>query len=137
TPGQYLVTFSKRGYKDRILPASLADAGIITVGLDRGGSGPLPAAPTRDELLRGQTTQQGLVVHSLVYGDMPWWGGAWAWLTPEDRAHIAPQLLEHGDTIAVIQNAMDGRPLYDESGQFYSPDKFGPLALSAGAITDL
>lgn len=91
---------------------------------------PLPAPPTRDQILRGRTTQQGLMIDSLVYGMMPWWGACWAWLTPEDRAHIAPQLLAHGDTICLIHSALDGKPLYDEPGQFYSPDKFGPLQLS-------
>lgn len=91
-----------------------------------------PKPPTREQVCLGRTCQQGRTVHSLVYGDMPWWGGCWAWLTPEDRAHIAPQLMSPqgdipADTVCLIQVALDGRALYDEPGQFYSVDKFPPL----------
>jgi hypothetical protein len=34
-PGSYTITCSKAGYVDRILPADLADAGTITVGLEK------------------------------------------------------------------------------------------------------
>ena len=88
---------------------------------------PFPVAPTREQVCLGQTTQQGLTVSTMQFGLMPWWGGCWAWLTPSDRAMAAQQLLAHGDTVCLIQVALDGRALYDEPRQFYSADKFPPL----------
>lgn len=35
TPGVYSITFTHSGYIDRVLPANLANPGVITVGLDR------------------------------------------------------------------------------------------------------
>lgn len=92
---------------------------------------PLPPPPARDQVCNGRTTQQGLMVTTKQFGAMPWWGACWAWLSHEDRALVAEQLLAHGDTICLIQ-LPDGVPLYDESGQFYSPDKFGPLDMTSG-----
>ena len=86
-----------------------------------------PRVPTREQVCNGQTTQQGLTVTTAAYGPMPWWGACWAWLTPADRALAARQLLAHGDTVCLIQVALDGRALYDEPNQFYSVDRFGPL----------
>ncbi len=91
---------------------------------------PLPPAPTRDHVCGGQTTQQGFTVTLPRLGAFPWWGGAWAWLSAEERASAAQQLLAAGDTICVIQVALDGRALYDEPNQFYSADKFPPLQQS-------
>lgn len=79
----------------------------------------------------GRTTQQGLMIHTTQYGDMPWWGGCWAWLNALSRKEAAEQLLAHGDTICLIQ-LPDGVPLYDEPEQFYSADKFGPLDMTHG-----
>jgi hypothetical protein len=97
---------------------------------------PLPKVPTREAVCNGQLTAQAVTIHSLTYGDMPWWPACWAWLTKADRAHIAPQLLALGDTIMLIDTP-SGVPLYDEGGQFYSPDKFGPLPFDVPALKDL
>lgn len=88
---------------------------------------PLPKVPTREAVCNGQTTQQGLYVATNQFGTVPWWGACWAWLNPSDRAMAARQLLKNGDTICLIQVALDGRALYDEPNQFYSADKFPPL----------
>jgi hypothetical protein len=88
---------------------------------------PARPVPTREMVCNGQTTQQGLTVTTSQFGAMPWWGGCWAWLSPSDRAVSAEQLIGHGDRICVIQVALDGRALYDEPDQFYSPDKFPEL----------
>jgi hypothetical protein len=85
--------------------------------------------PTRDQILRGQLSAQGVVVHTTRYGDMPWWPACWAWLDQATRAEVAPQLRALGDEIMLIAYP-DGRPLYDEQGQFYSPDKFPALTIS-------
>jgi hypothetical protein len=88
---------------------------------------PARPVPTREMVCNGQTTQQGLTVTTSQFGAMPWWGGCWAWLSSADRAVSAEQLIGHGDRICVIQVALDGRALYDEPDQFYSPDKFPEL----------
>lgn len=98
---------------------------------------PFPQAPTREQVCLGQTTQQGLVIHTEQFGDMPWWGACWAWLTPSDRALAAAQLQAAGDTICLIQVALDGRALYDEPHQFYSSDKFPPLTQTIQQTVDL
>ena len=68
---------------------------------------------------------------------MPWWPACWAWLTKDDRAHIAPQLLALGDTIMLI-DVPSSLPLYDEMGQFYqpSPSPEYPLANFGGLVYD-
>lgn len=91
------------------------------------GSSATPRVPTREQVCNGQTTQQGLTVTTKQFGAMPWWGACWAWLSPNDRAEAAKQLLAAGDRICLIQVALDGRALYDEPNQFYSVDKFPPL----------
>lgn len=97
---------------------------------------PFPKPPARDQVLNGQTTQQGLVINTAQFGAMPWWGACWAWLTAADRKTAAAQLLAHGDTICLIQLPC-GVPLYDEPNQFYSPDKFGPLELTEDGLVAL
>jgi hypothetical protein len=104
---------------------------------------PFPPPPSRQTILTGQITAQGAMITTTQFGLMPWWPGCWAWLTTEDRALAAKQLIALGDEICLIQVALDGRALYDEPNQFYSPDKFPPLqhtlaqtvALVAEAIT--
>lgn len=90
---------------------------------------PFPLPPTRDDIGLGQTTQQGLTVTTAQFKAMPWWGACWAWLTKEDRAAAGAQLLANGDTICLIEVPC-GVPLYDEGGNFYSPDKFPALDMT-------
>ena len=126
-------------------PVSIPYAQNITIRVGPSPSNPqdiqLPACspfkrpllvPTREQVCLGRTTQQGLTVTTTQFGAMPWWGACWAWLTPQSRQEAAQQLLAHGDTICLIQVALDGRALYDEPGQFYSVDKFPPLTQSIG-----
>ncbi len=97
--------------------------------------GSFPAPPTRDALLGGQITVQGLMVDTRQYGRIPWWPACWAWLSAEDRYNVAKQLRGAGDRILLIQ-LPDGVPLYNEPApNFYSPDKFGPLDLTHGNTT--
>lgn len=90
-----------------------------------------PAPPTRSQLLRGRCTQQGLIIHTTQFGDMPWWGACWAWLNAQSRREAAAQLQAHGDTLCLIELPC-GPPLYNEPDQFYSADQFGPLDLTHG-----
>lgn len=100
-------------------------------------SAAFPKPPTRDQVCLGQTSQQGFTLTTAQFGVMPWWGACWAWLTPADRATAAKQLFAHGDTICLIQVALDGRALYDEPDQFYSADKFPPLTQTIAQTVDL
>jgi hypothetical protein len=90
---------------------------------------PFPPAPSQATIRTGQITGQGLTVHTTKYGDMPWWPGCWPWLDAATRAEVAPQLIANGDEILLI-DIPHGPALYDEAGQFYSPDKFGPLDMT-------
>ncbi len=94
------------------------------------------AVPTREQVCNGQTTQQGFTVTTTQFGAMPWWGACWAWLTQADRSMAAAQLRAHGDTICLIERP-SGVPLYNEGGNFYSPDKFPALSMSDSAFAAL
>lgn len=120
--GHYDIVVSAKGYADRELPADLKDPGIITIGLDSS----FPAVPTRDEMLGVKITFQGLVVDTAQFGKLPWFEACLAWLSPSDRqaAYKAKHLA--GDTHCIVHIPC-GPALYDEPGQPYSADRFGPL----------
>ncbi len=68
----------------------------------------------------------GLVIPTRQYGLAPWWDSALSWMdNPADRADIYAAKHANGETHALIE-IPNGKPLYDENDQFYSPDKFGP-----------
>lgn len=105
---------------------------------------PLPAPPTRDEILQLHITFQGLYVQTEQYGLLPWFEPALPWLNDADRAAVyaakhASTAWPGGDSHALIF-LPSGPPLYDEPGQPYSADRFGPLDWSDpndGRIADL
>lgn len=92
---------------------------------------PLPVPPSRDEMLGIKITFQGLVVDTKQFGKLPWFEAALAWLSPEDRASVYAAKKAVGDTHCIVF-IPGGPPLYDEPGQPYSADKFGPLDWTAG-----
>lgn len=93
---------------------------------------PLPPPPTREDILNVHLTFQGLTVQTQQYGRLPWFEAALPWLTPQDRAavyaakHASTAWGPGGDTHIII-SLPSGPPLYDEPGQPYSADRFGPL----------
>lgn len=97
---------------------------------------PLPTAPTRDEILNLRITFQGLTVETQQFGRLPWFEAALPWLTSADRQavyaakRVSPAWM-NGDTHAIIA-LPSGPALYDEPGQPYSADRFGPLDWTAG-----
>jgi hypothetical protein len=95
----------------------------------------LPAPPSRTQLLEGAYKFQGLHVTLPRFGLMPWWGACWMWLTEDERKSAAAQLIAQGQTLLDIE-VPSGVPLYNESGQFYSPDKFGAIDPSMHEIAD-
>jgi hypothetical protein len=97
---------------------------------------PLPAPPTRFEILNVKLTFQGLHVQCDSYGDLPWFEAALPWLTPDCRtsayaAKHASTAWPGGDTHVLI-NLPSGPALYDEPGQPYSADKFPALDWTNG-----
>lgn len=97
---------------------------------------PFPPVPSRSTVLTGQITAQGAMISTTQFGSMPWWPAAFAWLTPADRAMAAQQLLALGDEIMILERP-SGVPLYNESNQFYSPDKFPALSMSDADVAEL
>lgn len=92
---------------------------------------PLPAPPTRDEMLGVKITFQGLLVDTKVFGRLPWFEAALPWLSTEDRASVYAAKHAVGDTHCIVF-LPGGPPLYDEPNQPYSADRFGPLDWTAG-----
>src|ERR1035437_228312 len=91
-----------------------------------------PNLPTRSEVLSvNMHFRGGLIVDSPIYGKMPWWPTALSWCDPVTRNNAYIEMGATGDTHAIIQ-IPNGLPLYDESGQFYSPDRFPALDWTNG-----
>lgn len=96
-----------------------------------GNHAPLPV-PTRDRVCAVQTSgMQGLFVQTQQYGRLPWWDAALPWLNAADRQAVYAAKRAAGDTHQLIQLPW-GPPLYDEGGQAYSPERFGPLDWTHG-----
>jgi hypothetical protein len=86
-----------------------------------------PIIPTRDQVCAVRTSgMQGLYVQTRQFGRLPWWDAALAWLAADDRQAVYAAKRAAGDRHQLIELPC-GPPLYDEGGQAYSPDKFGPL----------
>lgn len=104
----------------------------------------LPAPPTRAQILDMRITFQGLYVDTAQFGRLPWFEAALPWLTPADRQAVyaakhASTAWLGGDSHAII-SLPSGPALYDEPGQPYSADRFGPLDWTSpadGRLADL
>ncbi len=92
---------------------------------------PFPPIPTRAEVLGvNMHFRGGLIVPSSTYGKIPWWPSALSWLSNyQDRMNVYQTC--RSDTHVIIE-VPNGYPLYNEGGQFYSPDKFGALDWTNG-----
>lgn len=88
---------------------------------------PFPPVPSRQDVLGVKMHfRGGIVVDSPTYGKMPWWPTALSWCDSATRKIAYDEMRAAGDTHALIE-VPNGLPLYNEWGQFYSPDRFGPL----------
>lgn len=94
----------------------------------------MPAVPTRAQVIAVHTSFQGLTVQTQQFGAMPWFEAALAWLSPADRQAVYAAKRAAGDTHCLVFIPF-GPPLYDEPGQFYTRDKFGPLDWTHGNTT--
>lgn len=82
---------------------------------------------TRDQMINIWTHgMQGLIVQTSQFGQLPWWDAALPWLNSQDRQTVYAAKHAKGDRHQLIA-LPSGPPLYNESNQSYSPDKFGPL----------
>jgi hypothetical protein len=107
-----------------------SDLGLPTIVYDT--KPPYPPIPSRSEVLGvNQHFRGGLVVNCEQYGLMPWWPSALSWCNSLTRAISYEVARAAGDTHVVVE-IPSGSPLYNEPGQFYSPDKFGPLDWTNG-----
>lgn len=99
---------------------------------------PFPPVPSREEVLGIKTSfMGGIIIDSPVYGRMPWWDSALAWCDYATRqlvyaAKKADQAQIGCPETHCLLEVPSGAPLYNEYGQFYSPDKFGPLDWTNG-----
>jgi hypothetical protein len=88
--------------------------------------------PTRQQVLSiNMHFRGGLIVNSPTYGLMPWYPPALSWCDVATRSLVYEQMREAGDTHVIIE-IPNGLPLYDESDQFYSSDKFPALDWTNG-----
>jgi hypothetical protein len=85
-------------------------------------------------MLSPRLTFQGLIFDTAQFGRLPGFEACLPWLTPADRQVVYAAKRAVGDTHCII-TIPDGPPLYDEPGQAYSADKFGPLDWTAGNTT--
>lgn len=116
TPAAYTVTISATGFQDRVLPATIQDCGVITVGLDRAAS-VLPAPPTRDQLCGVKCSFQGLTVVTQQFGALPWFEPALGWLALlSDRNAVYDAKAAAGDTHVNLAVSS----AYNEAGQVYA-----------------
>lgn len=99
-----------------------------------------PPVPSREEVLGVNTSfMGGIIIESQQYARMPWWDAALSWMQiPSDRQLVyqakkdnQAQLASGPETHCILE-VPSGAPLYNEGGQFYSPDKFGPLDWTNG-----
>lgn len=125
------LTVKKDGYVDYSSPVVLPLSNFTLRPTLQPVVVPLPAPPTRDEVLGAKLTFQGLVVETSQFGKLPWFEAALAWLGPEDRSAVYAAKKTVGDTHCIVF-LPGGPPLYDEPNQPYSADRFGPLDWTAG-----
>ncbi len=92
---------------------------------------PVPAPPTRDQALLMNLTFQGLTCQTDQFGSLNWFEPAISWLSPSDRQKIYACKKAVGDTHLVL-GLPAGWPLYNETGNDFSPDRFGPLDWTSG-----
>jgi hypothetical protein len=91
--------------------------------------------PTREQVCNVLTTgMQGLFVETAQFGRLPWWDAALPWLTFQDRQAVYAAKHSTGRDTHCLMQLPWGPPLYDEGGQAYSPDKFGPLDWTQGNV---
>jgi hypothetical protein len=85
---------------------------------------PIPPAPDRTTALTFNIHGQGAgILHTQQYGDLHWWPAALSWLdNPADRLASYNLAKQNGDTHVIIE-LPDGKPLYDECCNDYSPDR--------------
>lgn len=100
--------------------------------LQSGGGFHPPFTPTRAGALGVNVSfMGGLIIDSPTYGLMPWFDAALAWCDPVTRSLVYAAKKAAKDTHCVLE-IPNGYPLYDEWGQFYSPEKFPALDWTNG-----
>lgn len=95
------------------------------------GPPPPPDPPTRDQALLMNLTFQGLMVHTQQFGDLHWFDAALVWLNTADRMAVYATKKTAGDTHAIIE-IPDGKPVYNECCNDFSPDRFPALDWTNG-----
>ena len=114
-PAAYQITFSKPGYVTRVLPATLGDCGIVTVGLESAVQ-PLPPVPSRERICGVNMTFQGLTVQTQAFGALPWFEAALTSLSSADRQAVYAAKHKAGDTHCIVALTWN----YDEPNQPYN-----------------
>lgn len=95
--------------------------------LSSSSSKPIRPIPTRNQVLNIKMHfRGGIIVNCVQFGKMPWWPSALSWCNADTRQQVYNQMRIAGDTHCIVE-VPNGLPLYDESDQFYSPDKFPAL----------
>lgn len=121
------VRLSAPGFKESNLRVS-----VIPPALDPGSltlEASFPAPPSRTEKITSSLHFGGLFFNHSLYGRMPLFDACLAWLGPDDRQEVYRVKKAAGDRHILIQTP-NGKPLYDEPNQPYSPDRFGVLNYS-------
>lgn len=98
------------------------------------GARTLPPHPTRAQVLAVRSHLQGMTVVTQQHGVLPWFPGAHAWLTAQDRQAVYAAAHALGDTHLGIDLPC-GFPVYDEINQPFNSQAFPALDMTNGKGT--
>jgi len=121
------IRLSAPGFKESNLRVSVVSPSLIPGSLTlEPATPPFPAPPSRTDKITSSLHFGGLYFNHSLYGRLPLFDACFAWLNEVDRQSLYAAKRAAGDRHLLVA-VPDGKVLYDEGDQPYSPDRFGIL----------